>query len=83
MRRPGTRHRGGKDGDALALFDRVEVRGGVAFMDFAHVVDGARVKKHALGERGFARVNMGGDADVAPAGRQRFVVRQIHSRHLF
>ena len=56
---------GAVDGDALGLFERVEVGGGVAVVDVADLVLGAAEVEDALGRRGFARVDVGDDADVA------------------
>ena len=56
---------GAVDGDALGLFERVEVGGGVAVIDVADLVLGAAEVEDALGGRGLARVHVGDDADVA------------------
>ena len=45
-------------------------------MDFADLVDHARVKENALGERGLARVDVRGDPDIAgPLERERALGR--------
>ncbi len=53
---------GGGDGDAALAFLLHPVGDGGAFMHFAHLVNGAGVEEDALGKRGFAGVDMGGDA---------------------
>jgi hypothetical protein len=50
--------------DAVPLFNRPEIHGGVAAMDVADPVDTARVEQNALSERGLARIDLGHDADV-------------------
>ena len=44
-RRPLTGHRGGKDGNSFALFNRIEIRGGVAVMDLSALMDRICVRK--------------------------------------
>ncbi len=62
---PLARHRGGGDGDPpLPLLLHV-VGGGVAVMHLPDAVRDAGVIQDALRRRGFARVDMRGDADVA------------------
>jgi len=46
------------------LFDGVEVGGGGAIVDFARLMNRAGVQQQALGQRGFARVNVRRDANV-------------------
>ena len=53
------------DGDAAFLFLGQIVHGGRAVVDFAHAVDFAGVEQHPLRKRGFPRVDMRDDADVA------------------
>ena len=55
---------GAVDGDALGLFERVEVGGGVAVVDVADLVLGAAEVEDALRRRGFAGVHVCDDADV-------------------
>jgi hypothetical protein len=43
------------------------VRNGIALVHLAHLVHRAGIKKNALGQRRFARVDVRGDADVANA----------------
>ena len=61
--------RGGRgDRDAAFLFLGHPVHRGGAFVDFADFVGAARVVEDTLGSRGFARVDVGHDADVAGMG---------------
>src|SRR5260370_12110449 len=62
---------GAVDGDALLAFQRVEVGGGIAFIDIADFVLGAAEIEDALRGRGFTRVDGGDDADVAKAFEHR------------
>ena len=52
------------DGDALGLFERVEVGGGVAFIDIAGLVLGAAEVQDALRGGGLAGVHVRDDANV-------------------
>ncbi len=62
---PGTGGGGGVNRDAALLFFFVKVHDGGAFMHFADFVDFAGVIEDALGDGGFARVDVGGDADIS------------------
>ena len=53
------------DGDAAFLLLWHEVHGSSAVMNLAHAVYLVAVEENALGQRRFARINMGNDADVA------------------
>ena len=53
------------DRDATLLFFFEEVHGGGAFVHFADLVAASGVVQNALGHGGFARVNVGANADVA------------------
>ena len=53
------------DRDAAFLFFLEEVHGGGAFVHFADLVAASGVVQNALGHGGFARVNVGANADVA------------------
>jgi len=64
---PGAGNRCRKDGDAFALFDGIEVGGGVAVVHIACLMDGSRTKQEALGQGRLAGVDVGGDAEVANA----------------
>src|SRR5439155_7275544 len=57
--------RGAVDGDALGLFEGVEVGGGVALIDIAGLVLGSAEVQDPLRGRGLAGVHVGDDADVA------------------
>ena len=62
---PGERDRGGVDRDAAFLLLGIVVGDGRAFIDRADAVAEPAVEQHPLGDGGFARVDMGDDADVA------------------
>ena len=62
---PLARHRGGGDRDAALTLLLHVVGGGVAVMHLADAVRHARVVQDTLGRRGLARVDVGGDADIA------------------
>ena len=64
------------DGDALGLFQRIEVGGGIAVIDVAGLVLGAAEVEDALGRRGFARVHVRDDADVAQFCRACLVTQK-------
>ncbi len=66
-RRPETGRGRGGDGDAALALLLHPVGDGGAFMHLADLVDRAGVEKDALGQRGLARVDVRGDADVAGA----------------
>src|SRR5690606_6081372 len=69
---PRARDGGGGDGDAALALLLHPVGDGGALMNFAHLVNDARVKENALGSGGLARVNVRGDANVArPLHRER------------
>ena len=76
-RGPETGRGGGGDGDAALalLLHPVGDRG--AFMHFADLVDRAGVEKDALGQRGLARIDVRGDADVARALHRIGALRRI------
>src|SRR5262249_38756989 len=61
---PLQRDGGAVDGDALGLFERVEVGRGRTVIDVAGLVLGAAEVEDSLGGRGFARVHVSDDADV-------------------
>jgi hypothetical protein len=62
--------RGGRvDRDAALLLFGVEVHDGGAFVHLADLVHATGVVQDALGGRGLAGVDVGGDADVANLGQ--------------
>ena len=67
--RPEAARGGGLDGDAALLLFFHGVHDGGAFMHFAHLVDLAGVIENPLGDGGLARVDVGGDADIADFGQ--------------
>jgi hypothetical protein len=64
---PRTGDRGARDGDAALPFLDHPVGDGVAVVDVAQPVRASGVEKNALGGRGFARIDVGHDPDVADA----------------
>src|SRR5262249_15479350 len=62
---PLQRDGGAVDGDSLGLFERIEVGGGVAFIDIACLVLRTAEVEDTLGGRGLARIHVSDDADVA------------------
>ncbi len=64
-RRPMNGHGSGGNGYSLVAFDVGEVGRRVAIMHLAGRVDRARVKEDAFGQRGLARIDVRGNADVA------------------
>ncbi len=66
---PRTGGGGGVDRDAALLLFLVKVHDGGAFMYLAHLVDLPGVIEDALGDGGFARVDVGGNADVTNFGK--------------
>ncbi len=63
--RPETGDGGGRDRDAAFLFLFHPVGDSIAVIHVADLVDEAGVEKDAFGGRGFAGVNMRGNANVA------------------
>ncbi|CAB4824474.1 unannotated protein [freshwater metagenome] len=59
--------RGNRDAALLLLLH--PVHGGCALVDFTDLVVDSRVKQDALGCRGFARVDMSHDPDIADLGQ--------------
>ncbi len=62
---PRASRRGGFDRDATLLLFNEEVHRGGAFVHLSHLVVLAGVVKNALGDGGFASVDVSADADVA------------------
>src|SRR6185312_2499688 len=60
---------GGVDRDAALLLFLVEVHDRGAFVHLAHLVDLPGVVEDAFGDGGLARVDVGGDTDVANLGQ--------------
>ena len=69
----------GKDGDAPLPLQQMAVHGGAAVVHPAQLPQLAGAVEHGLGQGGFARVHMGGDADDHPAG---LVAVCIHMQNL-
>ena len=71
---------GGSDRDATLalLFHPVGDR--CAFVHFTDLVDHACIEKNTLGEGSFARVDVGGDANVACALERKRAVRRVWVR---
>ena len=63
---------GGGDGDSLFLLQLHVIHFGTvsASPDILNLVDFVAVKKHPLGEGGLARIDVGGNADIAGFGHQ-------------
>jgi hypothetical protein len=72
---PLERHAGTVDGDATFLFFGIVVGLGGAFVHPAELVLGPGVVGKVLGGRGFARIDVRDDADVADF--QKFVVGSL------
>ena len=53
------------NGYAAFLFFGHEIHGGCAVVHFSHAVNFAGIEQHALCQRGFARIDMGNNADIA------------------
>ena len=69
---PGAGCRCGGDGDAAFALLLHPVSYGGSLVNFANLVDHARVEQDAFGERGLPRINMRGNADIArPLQRER------------
>src|SRR5205085_1967414 len=62
---PVDAHRGTLDGNAFLGLKRIVVGRGIAFIHVARFVLRPAKVENALGQRGFARVHVGDDADVA------------------
>ena len=75
--RPEAGHGGGRDRNAALAFLLHPVRHGVAVVHVADLVDESGVKENALGRRGFAGVNVRGDADVARALQRVFTLGRV------
>ena len=69
----------GKDGDAPLPLQQMAVHGGTAVVHPAQLPQLTGAVEHGLGQGGFARVHMGGDADDHPAG---LVAVCIHMQNL-
>lgn len=76
--RPGTGRGGRGDGDAFVFLDVGEVRGGVAVMHISTRMDGPCVEEDAFGQRGFASINVGRDAQVADAAT--VIQKSLHTQ---
>ena len=74
---PETGRRRGGDGDTTLAFLLHPVGDRGAFMHFADLVDRAGVEKNALRERRLARIDVGGNADVARALHRVRTLRRI------
>ena len=75
--RPVAGDGGGSDGDAAFALLLHPVGHRVAVVHVADLVDEAGVKQDALGRRRLARVNVGGDADVARALQRVFALGRV------
>jgi hypothetical protein len=50
-------------------------------VDFAHLVNSARIKENALGRRGFTSVDMGGYADVSRPLEREWTILGVDRRN--
>ena len=74
---PSAGNGGGGDRDATLAFLLHPVRGGGPFVHLADLMDHAGVEEDTLGERGLARIDMRGDANITGALEGIGAVRRV------